>query len=100
MKLPLNTPHRLLPGIPVNYWAADLAARWSYLDLSDAAIRGGQMENVTFGLNWYVNAYCKCVFNYVHSWVDSRPIRNGAFVGNDFLRSETNGFGLRCQVDF
>ena len=93
---PFNPVQRAQRG-----WGAwEVAARWSYLDLTDEAIRGGQMENATLGVNWYVNAYCKCVFNYVHSWSNSRPLRNGAFIGDEFIRSETNGFGLRCQVDF
>ena len=30
------------------------------------------MDNLTFGINWYCNPYCKVVFNYVHSWRDHR----------------------------
>jgi phosphate-selective porin len=55
---------------------------------------------MTAGLNWYVNPYCKCVFNYVHSWADSRPIRNGVIQSNSFLSSQTDAFAMRCQLDF
>lgn len=44
--------------------------------------------------------YCKCVFNYIHSWADSRPIRNGVILSNDFIHSQTDAFALRCQLDF
>lgn len=82
-------------------WGAwELAARWSYIDLTDQAVLGGNMQNMTLGLNWYVNPYCKCVFNYVHSWAESRPTRNGSFIGPDLIPSQTDGFGLRCQIDF
>lgn len=80
--------------------AWEIAARWSYLDLTDGAILGGDMQNATVGLNWYVNPYCKCVFNYVHAWADARPIRNGVILSDEFIRSETSGFGVRCQIDF
>lgn len=80
--------------------AWELAARWSYLDLTDREINGGGMQNFTFGMNWYVNRNCKCVFNYVHSWAESRPLRNGSFIGGDSIDSQTDAFAVRCQVDF
>lgn len=80
--------------------AWEIAARWSYLDVTDRQIQGGMMQNMTAGLNWYVNPNCKCVFNYVHSWADSRPIRNGTILSNDFISSQTDVFGMRCQLDF
>jgi phosphate-selective porin OprO/OprP len=80
--------------------AWELAARWSHLDLTDGPILGGDMQNLTVGLNWYVNPYCKCVFNYIHSWATSRPIRNGVILSNDFISSQTDAFALRCQLDF
>ena len=82
-------------------WGAwEIAGRWSYLDVTDGQIIGGLMQNMTVGLNWYVNPNCKCVFNYIHSWADSRPIRNGVIQSNDFIGSQTDAFGLRCQLDF
>ncbi len=82
-------------------WGAwEIASRWSYLDLNDDGIQGGDLQNLTTGLNWYVNPYCKCVFNHIHSWAQSRPIRNGSFVGANALGSETDIYGVRLQVDF
>jgi len=82
-------------------WGAwEVAARWSYLDLTDRAIQGGELQDLTAGLNWYVNPYCKCVFNYIHSWAESRAIRNGAIVGNQMISSQLDAFAIRCQLDF
>ena len=80
--------------------AWEIAARWSYLDLTDRQIQGGELQDLTVGLNWYVNPYCKCVFNYIHSWAESRPIRNGSFIGQDMVSSQADSFSLRCQIDF
>lgn len=80
--------------------AWEIAARWSFLDLSQRDVTGGTMQNLTGGLNWYVNPYCKCVFNYIHSWAEARPIRNGVIQANSLIASQTNAFGLRCQLDF
>jgi len=82
------------------FGAWEIAARWSYLDLSDNLIQGGDMQNMTFGLNWYVNPNCKCVFNYIHSWAESRPIRNGSIIDNQMISSETDAWGMRVQLDF
>jgi phosphate-selective porin OprO/OprP len=80
--------------------AWELAARWLYLDLTDRQIQGGELQDLTVGLNWYVNPYCKCVFNYIHSWAESRPIRNGVVFDEDMIRSQADAFALRCQIDF
>lgn len=70
--------------------AWEVAARWSYIDLNDGNIVGGQMSNATLGVNWYCNPYCKVVFNCIHSWLDSRTA----------IQSETTAYGLRAQYDF
>ncbi|WP_425613415.1 OprO/OprP family phosphate-selective porin [Anatilimnocola sp. NA78] len=70
--------------------AWEIAARWSYIDLTDGTVNGGDMSNLTAGVNWYCNPYCKVVFNYIHSWLDSRT----------GIQSETSAYGLRAQVDF
>jgi phosphate-selective porin OprO and OprP len=70
--------------------AWEVAARLSYLDVTDANINGGEITDVTGGVNWYMNAYTKAVFNYVHSWTDYRS--TGI--------SEASAFAFRVQVDF
>lgn len=70
--------------------AWEIAGRWSYIDLNDANIRGGRLNNLTAGLNWYLNPSTKFQFNYIHSMLDS-PI-------ND--ESSANLFAMRTQVDF
>jgi phosphate-selective porin OprO/OprP len=70
--------------------AWEVAARWSYIDLNDGTIVGGQMSNVTLGVNWYCNPYCKVVFNCIHSFAEART-------GVD---TETTAYGLRAQYDF
>lgn len=62
--------------------------------------KGAVMQNITLGLNWYVNPYCKCVANYIHTWAESRPIRNGSIQGNQFIASETDAWCMRAQLDF
>jgi phosphate-selective porin OprO/OprP len=78
--------------------AWEIAGRFSYIDLTDNLVIGGEMRNLTAGVNWYINPNCKWVFNYIHSWVDGRdrfPIPT-----DRVMSSQTDAFGTRVQVDF
>jgi phosphate-selective porin OprO/OprP len=47
--------------------AVELAGRISFIDLNDKNIRGGQMRNLTAGLNLYFNPYTKFQLNYINA---------------------------------
>jgi len=79
-------------------WGAwQVALRYSTLDLNDdnsaAAYLGGEMDNITVGLNWHLNPNTRFMFNYVHSMVDSGAVPS-ASAGN------LNIFQARFQIDF
>jgi phosphate-selective porin OprO/OprP len=72
-------------------WGAmELAARYSYIDLNSKDIQGGRLNDLTFGVNWYLNSYSKLQFNYIRAFLDN-PI---------FGKSNADIVGLRAQVDF
>lgn len=52
------------PGEGSGAW--ELALRYSTLDLTDKAIRGGRLDNVAAAVNWYLNPVARVMFNYVH----------------------------------
>jgi phosphate-selective porin OprO/OprP len=69
----------------------EVALRYSYLDLTDEAIVGGEETNWTLGVNWYLNPCMKIMANYILADVED----------NDDGISETLSiFGIRFQVDF
>ncbi|MEE8260545.1 MAG: porin, partial [Nitrospinaceae bacterium] len=79
-------------------WGAlQVALRYSTLDLNDdnsaPAYRGGEMDNITLGLNWHLNPNTRFMFNYVHSMVDSGAVPSTS-AGN------LNIFQARFQIDF
>lgn len=52
-------------------WGAwEVAARWSLLDLTNGNVRGGELNNVTIGLNWYLNPHTKFQLNYVRAQLE------------------------------
>jgi phosphate-selective porin OprO/OprP len=71
--------------------AVELAARYSYLDLrgSDLPDSARQLQDLTFGVNWYLNPNMRVSANYIHSMLDG-----------DDVTGDTDLFMLRFQVDF
>lgn len=73
--------------------AWELKARWSYLDLADESIRGGRAEDFSFGVNWYLNSYCRFMFDYIRGHSEQAP-------NTDLDGGYTSLFGARAQVDW
>lgn len=73
-------------------WGAwQLAYRYSYLDLNDTNVNGGQLTMHEVGLNWYLNDNTKLQFMYMHA---SRNVIDPAVSGI------VNGFGVLAQWYF
>ena len=66
--------------------AWEVAVRYSSLDLTDAAIVGGSVDDVTVALNWYPFANVAWKANYVRSDRDDL--------------GQVDTFQMRFQVDF
>jgi phosphate-selective porin OprO/OprP len=66
--------------------AWELAVRYSSLDIDDEGAAGGELDDVTAGINWYLNPNMRLMLNYVFADLDN--------VG------ESDAFMLRTQVDF
>lgn len=66
--------------------AWEFALRYSHIDLDDDGVAGGELSNVTGGVNWYLSSYARIMANYVMADKDG--------VG------DSNIFMLRFQIDF
>ena len=76
-------------------WGAwGVAARYSYLDLSDADVLGGVGESATLAVNWYWTAYSKLQFNLIYGDIDDRNPATGTD-GSSYLIA-----GTRFALEF
>ena len=75
---------------PCGHGAWEVAARWSRLDLRDGPLDGGVLDDLTIGLNWYLNRHTKFQFNYIRAFLD-RPAG---------VETDADVFAARAQVDF
>lgn len=76
--------------------AWELALRLSSLDLTDGPITGGEAEQLTLGLNWYVNPRLRMMMNYIHVDNDAFADDAGDALGDD----NPDILQLRAQIDF
>mgnify|MGYP003572197403 CR=1 FL=1 len=74
--------------------AWEVAARYGSLDATDGSLRGGEIEQWTLGVNWYLNPNTRVMFNYVMSEVSRL---NDGGIGYD---PEVDTFQMRFQIDF
>ncbi len=78
-------------GTGVGAWEAGV--RYAFLDLNDQAISGGELTDITVGLNWYLASNTRIQFNYVHASVE-----NAGDPGTD--QGSANIFETRFHVFF
>ena len=82
---------RLKPKISImegGIGAWEVALRASQIDLSDKNIDGGNANSYTLGINWYMTAFTKTMFNILHT--DSAGP----------LSEDFNSIGARLQIEF
>lgn len=86
--------------------AWQLGIRYDYTNLNSGLVRGGQSENLTLGLNWFLNSNARFQVNYVCSWVDNvagpsvpavpTSLNGSLFVGSGVI----NSAGARMDFNF
>ena len=72
--------------------AWEIATRYSRLDLDDGGIDGGELADITLGLNWHLNPNTRVMWDYIHSELD-RDILGLIDEDADILQ-------MRFHVDF
>lgn len=72
--------------------AWELKARFSSLDLDDGGMMGGEEDNVTVGLNWYLNPHTAVKFDYV--------LADATYADPEKDDVDGDGGVVRFQIDF
>jgi phosphate-selective porin OprO/OprP len=85
---------RCTGGTGSGWGAWQVKARYDYLDLTDADVRGGVENNLTFGLNWWWNAYARLQFDVTRGLIEQHR-RVGGYDSGDFWVA-----GTRFNIDF
>jgi phosphate-selective porin OprO/OprP len=72
---PYNRRSGVLGSIPVaqdiyqgGHGAVELGIRWSEVDLTDAAVDGGEMQIATLGVSWWLSTKFSLSLNYESIW--------------------------------
>jgi phosphate-selective porin OprO/OprP len=73
------------------YGAWQVGIRYNYLNLNDKGINGGALNDITLGLNWFINPNMKFQWNY--SITDRRAPYG-------FSNGTIQGFGMRYAMDY
>jgi phosphate-selective porin OprO/OprP len=69
--------------------AWEVALRYSNVDLNDGAVRGGQQDNITAGVSWYINPNARLTLNYIYNDVN-----------HDLYKGSLDTVQARFGVDF
>lgn len=75
-------------GTGLGAW--QVAARYSYANLTDEDVLGGDAESLTLGVNWWWNPNARVQFNYIFGEIERDPLASGNY----------EIFGVRWMVDF
>jgi phosphate-selective porin OprO/OprP len=74
--------------------AWQVAARYSFVDLSDEDILGGRQSNGALALVWYFNPHSALLFNAIYGDIeDHSPVAG-------YTDGHYTAFGTRLRVDF
>jgi phosphate-selective porin OprO/OprP len=98
----------------VNYSRADrtwgawqVGVRYDWVDLNSGKfLNGGNSQDMTVGLNWFLNANARFQLNYVLAWVNNAPATTfpgtiGSLNGSRFVGDGTiNSFGGRMDFNW
>jgi phosphate-selective porin OprO/OprP len=106
-----TTPNQngwLVKGAGFGRGAWQVGARYDFMDLNSGGINGGQLQDMTLGLNWFINPNARFQLNYVLTHVNNTaaitgpvPAGAGALSGSKFTGEGCiSSIGVRQDFSF
>ncbi|MFP6596478.1 MAG: porin [Candidatus Hydrogenedentota bacterium] len=65
--------------------AWELLIRYSQIDLEDSGYTGGELTDLTLGVNWYLNPNMKVMLNYIHGELEDGLLGVGEEEDIDYI---------------
>jgi len=98
-------PRENLKFSECKYGAWQLGLRYDWLDLNSGQVSGGRNQNMTVGLNWWLNPNMRFMVNYVCGFVQNSngtySVGNGTLVGSKFIGDGTiQSVGARMDMSY
>jgi phosphate-selective porin OprO/OprP len=88
------TPNNSFNPLKGQWGAWEVGVRYSWLDLNNKSLNGGEQQDVTVGLNWYLYSNLRLMLNYV--WADVKD--TGSQLGN--RSGDINIVQTRAAIEF
>lgn len=66
-----------------DFGAVELAVYYSSINLTSTDVLGGKENDMTLGVNWYINPYLRLMANYIYVMTDINANDNNTVIGND-----------------
>ena len=88
------TPTKSFNPAAGDWGAWQIAARYSWIDLQDSGMNGGEEQNITAGLNWHLFSNVRWQFNYVYADVKDTGDELSSASG------KIHAFQTRAQIEF
>ena len=63
-------------GSAMGWGAWEATVRFDYIDLTDGPIQGGIGRDVTLGMQWHWNQYCRLQYNFIVGEMTNRSLNN------------------------
>jgi len=82
------------------FGALEFAVRYSSLDLDSSGLTGGQLQDVTTGLNWYLYPNTRVMLNWVWADLDRGGGIPDAMLMPTSVDAGANIIQTRFQIDF
>ena len=79
--------------------AWELALGYDYLNLNTHNIKGGQVDTVKGGINWYLNSHTRVMANYIHA-LDIKTAAVADATAKSFNHTELDMIETRVQLDW